>query len=299
MRLVVLRCGMSDNKNSLEELKKGQSEFFVYLVSDATGTTLQGLARACLAQFDNIYPVERFWPMVRSMAQLDQVIEDIKENPGPVLFTLVDKDMRVSLRNVCYDLRVPCIPVLEPIIRNLSSYLGLQSKGIPGLQHTMDEAYFERISAVDFALGNDDGKSFDELEEADVILVGVSRTSKTPTCMFLAQMGIKAANIPITPGVPFPEKVVEYKNPLFVGLTESPDRLVQVRRNRLQADEKDKLYDENEYLDHEHVVQEVRDARRLFSKHDWPVIDVTRKSVEETTAEILLLLQKHRGKLKK
>lgn len=271
-------------------------DFYIYLISDATGTTLQGLARACLAQFDGIHPTERFWPMIRSEAQLDRAIDDIKENPGPVLYTLVERKLRKKLENVCMDLNVPAMPVLDPILRSMSSYLGLPTKGVPGLQHALDEAYFKRIDAVDFALSYDDGQSLEGLEDADVILVGVSRTSKTPTCIYLARQGIKAANVPLAPGIPFPEKLLAMKTPLFIGLTETPKRLVNLRKTRLQADEHDTHLGDNTYLDLESVEEEVRVARRLFTKHKWPVIDVTRRSVEETAAEIMMLLQKKRAR---
>lgn len=270
--------------------------FCFYLISDATGTTLQGLARAALAQFDEIVPEERFWPMIRSELQLDRAIEDIQSNPGPVLFTLVDKKLRRKLQDVCHDLHVPCMPILDPILRNLSSYLGRPAKGVAGLQHALDDAYFKRIDAVDFALNFDDGQDLDGIEEADVVLVGVSRTSKTPTCIYLARRGVKAANIPLTLEVPVPEKLIALKKPLIVGLTEDPARLVQLRRTRLQAGEKNPHYTENTYLDLDRVEEEIRHARKLFSKNGWPVIDVTRRSVEETAAEIMLLLRKHKDK---
>ncbi|HPD83781.1 MAG: pyruvate, water dikinase regulatory protein [Alphaproteobacteria bacterium] len=283
--------------------KKGSKtpiyDFHMYLVSDATGTTLQGLARAALSQFEGIHPTERFWPMIRSEMQLDRAIADIQKHPGPVLFTFVDKALRRKLQNACAELDVPCMPVLDPILRTMSSYLGLQSKGVPGLQHSLDEAYFDRIDAVDFALSYDDGRNIDGLEEADVILVGVSRTSKTPTCIFLARRGVRAANIPLVPNVPFPEKITTFKKPLFIGLTESPKRLENLRRSRLHAEGEHKHYDKNEYLDLERIEEEIRQARRLFTKYKWPVIDVTRKSVEETTAEIYALLQRHKGKVRK
>ena len=274
-------------------------DFHMYLVSDATGTTLQGLARAALSQFEGINPVERFWPMIRSEMQLDRAIADIRKNPGPVLFTFVDKKLRRKLQSVCAELDVPCMPVLDPILRTMSSYLGLPSQGVPGLQHSLDEAYFKRIDAVDFALSYDDGRTVEGLEDADVVLVGVSRTSKTPTCIFLARRGIKAANIPLVPHVPFPEEVAKLKNPLIIGLTESPKRLENLRRSRLNADNAaHKNYDGNEYLDLESIEEEIRAARKLFTKYKWPVIDVTRKSVEETTAEIYALLLRHKGKKK-
>ncbi len=272
------------------------SDFYIYLISDATGTTLQGVARAVLAQFDDIHPIERFWPMVRSEAQLQRAIDDIREHPGPILFTVIDKNLRTILQDLAKELGIPCIPVLDPMLRSMATYLSRPIRGVAGLQHTMDEAYFRRIDAVDFALDYDDGQSLDGIEEADVILVGVSRTSKTPTCVYLARRGIRAANIPLALEVPFPEDVLKHKGPLFVGLTENPERLVHLRRTRLQADEEDTQYQENNYLDIEKVEQEIKYARRLFSKHGWPVIDVTRRSVEETAAEIMMLLQKHRGK---
>jgi regulator of PEP synthase PpsR (kinase-PPPase family) len=238
-------------------------DFHLYLISDATGTTLQGLARAVLAQFDDVRPVERFWPMVRSEAQLDRAILDLREHPGPVLFTLVDKKLRKKLQEVCHELDIPCMPVLDPMLRGMSAYLGLKARGVPGLQHMLDEAYFKRMDAVDFALDYDDGQDLDGIEEADVILVGVSRTSKTPTCIFLARRGVRAANIPLAMEVPFPEEITKHKGPLFVGLTESPERLVHLRRNRLHAGEGDARYAENTYLDLDKVEEEMRYARRL------------------------------------
>jgi regulator of PEP synthase PpsR (kinase-PPPase family) len=275
-------------------------DFHVYLVSDATGTTLQGLARAALSQFEDINPVERFWPMIRSEMQLDRALQDIRKKPGPVLFTFVDKKLRKKLQQLCAELDVPCMPILDPILRTMSSYLSLPSKGVPGLQHSLDEEYFKRIDAVDFALSYDDGRTLEGLEDADVILVGVSRTSKTPTCIFLARRGVKPANIPLVPNVPFPEEqIAALTGPLIVGLTESPKRLENLRRSRLHADEEQKHFRENDYLDLDKIEDEIRNARRLFSKYKWPVIDVTRKSVEETTAEIYALLQRHKSKLRK
>ncbi len=286
---------MIEHKN-----KPRHQDFNIYLVSDATGTTLQGLTRAALAQFEGIEWSERFWPMIRSDAQLKRAIADIEKSPGPVLFTFVDKGLRRKLQAACTSFDVPCMPVLDPILKAMSSYLGVAPQGVPGLQHALNEAYFKRIEAVDFALAYDDGQNLEGLEDADVILTGVSRTSKTPTCVYLARRGIKAANIPLVPHVPFPEHVAEYKKPLFIGLTESPKRLENLRRTRLHAeDEGNKDYAENEYLDLEAIEEEIRNARRLFSKHKWPVIDVTKRSVEETAAEIYAILQRHKGRQKK
>lgn len=280
------------DEHSSEHSKR---KFHLHLVSDASGTTLLGLARACLAQFEDIEPVQKFWPLVRTQRQLDRVIAKIEQNPGPVIFTMVDKKMRRRLQDRCDELHIPCVAVLDPIIRSLSSYLGVNAMGVPGLQHTMDDAYFKRVAAIDFAMRHDDGKDLTDLNEAEVILVGVSRTSKTPTSVFLARRGIKAANIPLVPGVDVPPEKFELNTPFYVGLTASPERLMQIRRTRLKAvNDKDKArFEENTYLDHDKIEEEVRKARRLFSKYGWPVIDVTKRSIEETSAEILALYQHH------
>lgn len=276
--------------------------FYLHLVSDATGTTLLGLARACLAQFEDIEPIQKFWPLVRSERQLERIILSIKQNPGPVIFTFVDDAMRQRLRNFCDELGVPCVAVLDPVIRSLSAYLGTHAKGVPGLQHAMDDAYFSRVAAIDYTMRHDDGKTLESLREADVILVGVSRTSKTPTSVFLARRGIKAANIPLVPGVEVPDEKLSLEYPLYVGLTAAPDRLVHLRRARLNSGEKKDgkvpaRFAENLYMDIDAIEEETRRARRLFGRKGWPVIDVTRRSIEETAAEIMALLQARREKL--
>lgn len=282
--------------------KPESARFHLHLVSDATGTTLLGLARACLAQFENIEPVQKFWPLVRSERQLERILQSIKQNPGPVIFTFVDTKMRQRLRDFCEELGVPCVAVLDPIIRSLSAYLGAHAKGVPGLQHAMDDAYFRRVAAIDYTMQHDDGKTLESLREADVILVGVSRTSKTPTSVYLARRGVKVANIPLVPGVDVPDEKFSLPEPLYVGLTTAAERLVQLRRSRLSAGEKsgEKMparVAENLYMDLDAIEEEIRRARRLFSKKGWPVIDVTRRSVEETAAEIMALLQVRREKL--
>lgn len=286
--------------------KDSNKKFYVHLVSDATGTTLLGVTRACLAQFDNIQPNQKFWPLIKTERKLDRVIKKITENPGPVIFTMVNPKMRKKLQKACDDLGVPSTPVLDPIIHNLSKYLNLPAKGVPGLQHTMDEAYFKRVEAIDYAMRFDDGKKMSGLKEADVILVGVSRTSKTPTSVFLARRGIKCANIPLVPSVEIEEEQLTLEKPLYVGLVASPKRLVHIRRNRLQVDERNndkqsahnyKFLESNQYLDEEKIEDEVKNARKLFGKHGWPIIDVSKRSVEETAAEILALLQKRQEKL--
>lgn len=274
--------------------------FYLHLVSDSTGSTLQNLARAAVSQFEGLDAKERYWPLIRTDRQLERVFEDIKKRPGPVLFTFVDDDKRRKLRDFCEEAGVPAIAVMDPLLKALAAYTGLAVQGVPGLQHTMNEDYFKRVDAIDFALGFDDGKHINGLEEADVVLVGVSRTSKTPTCVFLARRGIKAGNIPLVPGVEFPHKLKEIINPpLFVGLTEAADRLIQLRSSRLRVDEAQQANYRSEYIDPEAVDEEVRKANKLFKENKWPIIDVTRRSVEETAAEIIVLLQKKRSKEKK
>lgn len=273
-------------------------KFHLHLVSDATGTTLLGLARACIAQFEHIEPVQKFWPLVRSTRQLERIIIKIQENPGPVIFTLVDREMRHRLQDACEEMGVPCVAVLDPIIRSLSSYLGEHAVGVPGLQHAMDDAYFKRVEAIDYAMSHDDAKTLKGLSKADVILIGVSRTSKTPTSIFLARRGIKAANIPLVPGVEIPDDKLSLKKPMYIGLTAAPSRLMQLRRTRLSANEESvpAHIQSNMYLDEDQIEDEVRKARKLFSKKGWPVIDVTKRSIEETAAEIMALLQAHKEK---
>lgn len=288
-----------NNKNSTDLLMPtGETKrFYLHLVSDATGTTLQSLARAAIAQFEGVEPEERYWPLIRTDRQLGRVLDDIEKNPGPVLFTFVEEDMRKKLRAHCIKVGVPAIAVMDPLLKALSAYTGLPVQGVPGLQHAMDEDYFKRVDAIDFALGFDDGQHIKGLEEADVILVGVSRTSKTPTCIFLARRGIRAGNIPLVPNVPFPDVLLHLENPpLIVGLTESPDRLIQLRSTRVRVDTHQHGLQGNAYIDPEAVEEEVSNARKLFRQNKWPIIDVTRRSIEETAAEIMFLLQRRNEK---
>ena len=268
-------------------------EFHLHLVSDATGETINSVARACVIQFDDVRPIEHFWNLVRTDRQLDLVLEGIRDNHGLVMFTLVDETLRRRLQDFCREMQVPCIPVLDPLINALAAFLGVESQRQPGRQHVLDAEYFSRIDAVDFALSHDDGQSNWDLHEADVVLIGVSRSSKTPTCIYLANRGIKAANIPLVPNVPLPLELDSAKKPLIVGLVASPDRIVQIRQNRLLSLRAD---DETPYVDPAAVADEVAQSRRLCARKGWPVIDVTRRSIEETAASILDLLRDHRMK---
>ncbi len=261
------------------------THYHLHLVSDATGETINSVARACLVQFRGVEPHEHTWPLIRTATQMDRALTGIESHPGPVLFTLVNEDLRARLIEGCRRLGVPCIPVLDPVIHALAAYFGLPISGQPGLQHVLDTQYFERIDAMNFALSHDDGHSAAQIEQADVVLVGVSRTSKTPTAIYLANRGVKAANVPYVPGLPLPQSLFTLDGPMVVGLTKDPERLVQVRRQRLELGPEDPA--DSDYVDYDSVRREVAEARKLFTRRGWLVIDVTRRSIEETAATIL------------
>lgn len=264
----------------------------LHLVSDATGETINAVARACLVQFEGVETVEHVWTMVRTRGQMERALAGIAGAPGLVLYTIVNEDLRKVLVDGCRPLQVPCIPVLDPVMGALANHLGLQSRGLSGRQHELDAEYFGRIEAMDFALMHDDGHSSRDYDQADVVLVGVSRTSKTPTCMYLANRSIKAANVPIVPGIALPPELLSARRALIVGLTKDPGQLVQIRRNRLQLLSQDL---ETDYVDLDAVRREVQAARRICVEHGWPMIDVTRRSIEETAAGIMQMLAHHRA----
>ena len=262
------------------------NSFNLHLVSDATGETLQVLARAAITQFEDYEPEEFIWSMVRSSGQLQLAIDGIQQAPGVVLFTLVNGELRRDLINACRSLEIPCVDVLDPTIAMLRDYLHTESKNQPGSQHVLDEEYFQRIDAMHFCLQHDDGQSLQSIHEADVVLVGVSRTSKTPTSMYLANRGIKAANVPLVSGQAPPDELEKVRGTLVIGLVNSVKRLVELRRSRLLL-----LNEEanTTYVDEDEIKKEIASARRLFTRHQWPVIDVTGRSIEETAAAILKL----------
>jgi regulator of PEP synthase PpsR (kinase-PPPase family) len=259
----------------------------LHLLSDSTGETLENIAKAGLAQFDGVETIKHFWPMVRSEGHLDRILVEIAQKPGLVLFTIVNGEIRHKLEERCQMLGLPAVAALDPVIDALSQMLGQQAKARPGRQHMLDAAYFDRVDAIQFTIAHDDGIGAEDWEEADVVLVGVSRSSKTPTSIYLANRGYKVANIPLVIEAPPPSSLFSLKNPIVVGLTTSPERLIQVRRNRLLALNQSP---ETAYVDQERVSAEVAFARRMFSDNGWPVIDVTRRSIEETAAAVINLL---------
>ncbi len=268
-------------------------KFNLHLVSDSTGETVGSVARAVMAHFDDVEPEEFNWSLVRSKAQIEKVIEGIRENPGVVMYTIVDGALRELLKMECAKRGLPCIGVIAGIVSELSTFLGQEIHALPGRQHELNEDYFTRVDAINYALAHDDGQGNWELEEADIVLVGVSRTSKSPTCVYLAHKGYKAANIPLVPNCPLPPNLGELKKPLVIGLTISVDRLQQIRKSRLLSLRQDH---DTDYVDTEKMRSEIAEARKLFNQHKWPVIDVTKRSVEETAATIIQHLKKHQEK---
>lgn len=264
----------------------------LHLLSDSTGETLENIAKAGLAQFDGVETIKHFWPMVRSEGHLDRVLLEITQRPGLIVYTLVNSEVRRKLEARCHALGLPAVAALDPVIEALSRLLGQEAKARPGRQHMLDAAYFARVDAIQFTIAHDDGVGADEWEEADILLAGVSRSSKTPTAIYLANRGYKVANIPLVMESPPPASLYSLKHPLLVGLTTSPDRLVQIRRNRLLSLNQSP---ETAYVDQEAVAAELAFARRIFSDNGWPVIDVTRRSIEETAAAIINLVNERRG----
>jgi [pyruvate, water dikinase]-phosphate phosphotransferase / [pyruvate, water dikinase] kinase len=271
----------------------GRSYFHLHLVSDSTGETLIAASRAASAQYQGVASIEHVYPLIRTPAQLGRVIAEIENAPGIVLFTLVDSDLSKRLEEGCAASGSPCLSVLGPILTLFKSYLGQNSTPRAGAQHMLNAEYFKRIDALNFSMISDDGQAAENLDHADIVLLGVSRTSKTPTSIYLANRGYKTANVPLVPHVPLPRALDHLRRPLVVGLIASADRIVQIRQNRLLSLNADSR---TEYVDRAAVAEEVAASRRLFAERGWPTIDVTRRSIEETAAAVLDLYRAHRLK---
>jgi len=258
--------------------------FHLHLVSDATGETLNAIAKAAIVQYSDVRSIEHVHSLVRTKKQLERVLQEIESAPGIVLYTLVNPDLAKQLEDYCKSLNVPSVPVLDGVLQVFESYLGAPATPTVGGQHVLDAAYFKRIDALNFTMVHDDGKLPENLDEADIVIVGISRTSKTPTSIYLAQRGYKTTNLPLIPGIPIPRQLEEADKAFVVGLVASADRISQVRRNRVLA-----LADRNldEYVDRGLIEEEIAYTRRLCNRKGWPIIDVTRRSVEETAAAIL------------
>jgi [pyruvate, water dikinase]-phosphate phosphotransferase / [pyruvate, water dikinase] kinase len=268
------------------------SYFHLHLISDATGETLITVARAAAAQYAKVSAVEHVYPLVRTAKQLERVLAELEEAPGIVLYTLLEDDLVSQLEGKCRELGLPCLSILGPVLQLFQSYLGSEKTHRVGAQHVLNAEYFKRIDALNYTMLHDDGQNADGLESADVVLVGVSRTSKTPTSIYLANRGVKTGNIPLIPNIPLPPQLETLSQPLVVGLYASPERIVQIRQNRLLGLKAHT--DDDQYIDREAVAKEVAFSRRLCARHNWPLIDVTRRSIEETAAAVMKLLAERR-----
>ena len=270
--------------------------FHLHLVSDSTGETLIAVSRAATAQYEGTSAIEHVYPLIRTEAHIERAISEIEVEPGIVLYTLVDPILSERLEQACKAIGSPCLSVLNPVLNLFQSYLGVTFAPRPGAQHVLNAEYFKRIDALNFTMMHDDGVLPEKLHDAEIILVGVSRTSKTPTGIYLANRGFKTANFPIVPGIPLPQELEKTtpnntNAPLIVGLIATPDRIVQIRQNRLLSLN---ASDESDYVDRQSVADEIANSRRVFSRNNWPIIDVTRRSIEETAAAIIDLHKKHR-----
>ena len=259
--------------------------FHVHLVSDSTGETLVAMMKASCAQFAKATPLEHVHSLVRSEKDMMRALEAIENKPGVVLHTLLNNDRRLMLEKRCAELGVPALSVLDPSLSMLSRYLGASMTSEVGAQRNLDKDYYNRIEALDYAMAHDDGQNTNGLSEADIILLGISRTSKTPTCIYLANRGYKAGNIPLVPGQAIPEHIKDFKKPFIVGLVASPTRIVEIREKRLE----NLHQDATSYTNADDVRMEMRDAKRMFTKRGYPFVDITRRSIEETAARIIKL----------
>ncbi|MBN9024796.1 pyruvate, water dikinase regulatory protein [Kaistia sp. MMO-174] len=275
-------------------MKNELRHLHLHLISDATGETLLTVGRAASAQYPGVEVIEHMHSMVRAPKQIERLVSEIGQEPGIVLFTLVDRSMASMLEQGCRDIGVPCFSVLDPVLQVFQSYLGASIQGRVGAQHSLDGDYFRRIEALTFTMMHDDGQLPEDLDLAEIVIIGVSRTSKTPTSIYLANRGVRTANIPIVPGIGLPAELEAATRPLIVGLVATPDRIVQMRENRLLTNSG--FGDDDPYVDRAAVANEIASTRKICARKGWPVIDVTRRSIEETAAAILALRNKGAAK---
>ncbi|MGL4394920.1 MAG: pyruvate, water dikinase regulatory protein [Hyphomicrobium sp.] len=263
------------------------SLFHMHLVSDATGETLAAIAKAAAVQYPRVRPIEHMHPLVRTQRQLKRVLAEIEKAPGIVLYTVVNKALGTELEQHCKQLAIPCLAVLQPIMQIFESYLGAPQTPTVAGQHVLDADYFRRIDAMNFTLAHDDGRLPTNLSDADILVLGISRTSKTPTSIYLALRGFKTANLPLVPSVALPPALTEPHTAFIVCLIANAERVAEVRRNRaaLLGDR-----DLNNYLDRDAIAAEIAYTRKIAAKNGWPIIDVTRRSIEESATMILKLL---------
>ena len=264
------------------------SFFHLHLVSDSTGETLRAISKAAIVQYSSVKAIEHNHPLVRTERQLQRVLQEIEQTPGIVLYTIVNRSLGEQLEKRCQELKLACVPVLNPIMKVFESYLGTPQTPTVGGQHVLDAEYFRRIDALNFTMMHDDGRLPEKLDDAQIVIVGISRTSKTPTSIYLANRGFKTVNVPLVPGLPLPGQLLEATKAFIVGLVASPERIAQIRRNRVLSLSDRQLSD---YVDRDLIAKEIAFTRQLCDRNGWPVIDVTRRSIEETAAAIVQLME--------
>lgn len=274
----------------MNHVDQQKNYFHLHLISDSTGETLLTVGRAAAAQFKNTIALEHVYPLVRTARQLEPVLDTIDGAPGIVLYTLLDPELSRQIDSRCRDMGVPCISVLDPVIAVFQSYLGPPSKYRVGAQHSLDAHYFSRMEALNFTMEHDDGQLPADIEDADIVLVGISRTSKTPTSIYLANRGYKTINVPIVVNVPVPQVLENARHPLIVGLVATTDRIAEVRKNRVLGVSEE--YSGEHYVDRSTIAEELKYTRMICARNNWPVIDVSRRSIEETAAAVLALRER-------
>lgn len=254
-----------------------------HLISDSSGQTVKHAARSALLQFAEIKSKQYNWPLVRNKKLLEEVLGKIKNKPGVVLYTISNTELREKLKRFCRNLKVPCISVIGKIVKEISAYLGVGAEEAIGFSNKFDESYFDKVDAIDYALRHDDGQMASDLEDADIILIGPSRTSKTPTSVYLAYNGFKTANVPYVYGCVFPDYLEKLSHPLIIGLIINPARLIEIRETRMNLLQ---IPDGTNYTDPKIVQEECLQVRRICQKNNWSVIDVSRRSIEEIAAVV-------------
>lgn len=264
---------------------KEKSFFHLHLISDATGETLLSAGRAAAAQYRGHHAIEHVYTMIRNSSQLEQVLDRIRRDPGIVLYTVVNIEIARQIDSACFALQVPCVAVLEPILNVFQNYLGMPANRRASAQHDLNADYFKRIDALNYTMDHDDGQMPEGLADADVVLVGISRTSKTPTSIYLANRGIKTANVPLVPSIELPDQLLHATKPLIVGLIAAADRIAQIRQSR----ELGAGLSVEAYTDRAAITAELTHAKNICARHNWPTIDVTRRSIEETAAAVIAL----------
>lgn len=277
---------MSDNDKATKRQAEAAPRRAIFVVSDATGNTAEQMVRAALVQFDIQTPRLRIWPRVRTPREIDEIVTSATRRPTLIVHTLVNPQLGARLHQRCEASDVLCIDLIGPLLNQLGTYLHAHPRGRPGSGAALDDSYFKRVDALEFTVNQDDGRSPERLRKADIVLVGVSRTSKTPVATYLAGRGYKVANVPIVRGLQPPRELDALPKGRVFALTIDPGKLAEIRSRRmLELGVREK----GAYSDFDHVVEELRDANTLYRSKGWPIINVTNQAIEETASQILRL----------